>query len=84
MAKQINYSDIFKMLSQINRLAKSLDAHFVVILDFQYFEFWLSGSSRYLFRTSDVDLFYQKMNDFYRIGLWTMVFDSANKIPSNF
>ena len=82
MARNLTYKDIFLKLSEINKLAKTIDIHFVVILDFSYFEFWRSDFFECVFRTSDIGLFYQKMNRFLHEDLWYRVYGETEKLPN--
>ena len=82
MARNLTYKDIMLKLGEINKLAKLIGFHYVVIIDFLYFEFWHGDFSERLFRTSDIQLFYQKMNHYLRTELWYLVYDKTEKLPN--
>lgn len=82
MVRRLTYKHIMLVLSEINKLAKVVNIHYVVIIDFSYFEFWRSDFSERLFRTSDIQLFYQKMNYFLRNDLWYRVYGETEKLPN--
>lgn len=83
MINKVTFFDLFQKLAQINRLAEPLGLEFFVILDSYSFVFCLTSTSHCLFRTSDVNLFYSKMCDFYSIGLRTVVSASFDKNSSD-
>lgn len=75
MVKKITFSDIFQKLAKINRLAEPLGLEYFVVLQSHRSLFCLFSGNHCLFHASDVNLFYRKLCDFYRIGLCTVASD---------